>query len=132
MNMKRVTAALAMIALLAGAMAAGTASAHGRVSVGVGFGFGWPGYWGGPGYWGWPGYWGAPYPYYAPYYYPPVVVQEQPVTYIERGDAAPARESRESRRDWWYYCPETKTYYPYVKECANGWQKVAPQPPSER
>ena len=116
--MKRVTAALALVALVAGALAAGTASAHGRWSVGIGF--------------GWPG-WYAPYPYYyypPPYYYsPPVVVREQPVTYIERGDSAPAREAR---RDWWYFCPETKTYYPYVKECAKGWQKVAPEPPSER
>ena len=118
--MKRVTAALALIALVAGALAAGTASAHGRWSVGVGFGFGWPGYWYAP----------YPYYYYPPYYaYPSVVVREQPTTYIERGDAAPVREAR---RDWWYYCPETKTYYPYVKECANGWQKVEPRPQSER
>jgi hypothetical protein len=128
--MKPVTAALAIVALLGGAMAAGTASAHGRVSVGVGFGFGYPGYW------GWPGYWGAPYPYYAPYYapyyyYPPVVSSPAPTTYIERADEARA-PANAPRRDWWYFCPETKTYYPYVKECAGGWQKVEPKPSSER
>lgn len=122
--MKRVTAALALIALVAGAIAAGTASAHGRVSVGVGFGFGWPGYWYAP----------YPYYYYPPpyYYYPPVVTAPAPTTYIERADERPVRETREARRDWWYYCPETRTYYPYVKECANGWQKVEPRPAGER
>ncbi len=28
----------------------------------------------------------------------------------------------------WYYCAESKTYYPYVKECPGGWQRVTPQP----
>ena len=134
--MKRLGAALAMIvALLGGMTAAETASAHGghtHIGVGVGFGFGpyWPGYW--------PGYWGAPYPYYypAPYYYEPMVTT--PPTYIERGDEARPSEARPSassasgpRRDWWYFCPETKTYYPYVKDCAGGWQRVEPKPQAE-
>lgn len=125
--MKRVTAALAIVTTLLGAMATETAWANGRgrVSVGVGFGFG--GYW--PGYWGWPGYWYPPYPYYAPHYYPPVVTTApEPTRYIERGDAQAAPEPR---RDWWYYCPETKTYYPYVKQCAGGWQRVEPRPQGE-
>lgn len=81
---------------------------------------------GAPLYWGW-GY--APRPYYpAPYYYPPypapvVVSPPAPVTYIERGDTATA-----PTRDYWYYCPESQAYYPYVKHCAKGWQRVNPQP----
>jgi hypothetical protein len=61
-----------------------------------------------------------------------------PPTYIERGDEARPSEARPSasapsgpRRDWWYFCPETKTYYPYVKECAGGWQRVEPKPQAE-
>jgi hypothetical protein len=72
---------------------------------------------------------GAPfYPWYYPpyYYYPPAVVAVPvaPTTYIEQGSpqAAPAQQS------YWYYCAESKTYYPYVKECPAGWQRVAPQP----
>ena len=132
--MKRVTAALAIVATLLGAMATETAWAHGRgrVSVGIGFGFGgyWPGYWG-PGYW--PGYWYPPYPYYSPYYYPSGVTSA-PTAYIERGDETPGpapAQAAAPRRDWWYYCPETQTYYPYVKQCAGGWQRVEPRPQGE-
>jgi len=28
---------------------------------------------------------------------------------------------------WWYWCNESRAYYPYVKECPAGWQRVAPQ-----
>ena len=131
--MRRTAAVLALVVMALGVMITETASAHGgRWSVGVGVGFG--GYW--PGYWGWPGYWYPPYAYYPPYYgypgYPSVVTTApEPVTYIERGDAQPA-EAAAPRRDWWYYCPEVKTYYPYVKQCAGGWQKVEPQPQAER
>lgn len=86
---------------------------------------------GAPVYWGW-GYYPRPY-YYAPsYYYPPyyapvVVSPPAPTTYIERGDTA---ASAAPTRDYWYYCPETQAYYPYVKHCAKGWQRVNPQPPA--
>jgi hypothetical protein len=127
--MKGVTAALVIVATLLGTMASETALAHGRSRVHVGIGFGFGGYW--PAYWGWPGYWGPPYPYYAPYYYHPPVVTSAPTTYIERADEV-REPATAARRDWWYLCPETKTYYPYVKECPGGWQKVAPKPSSER
>jgi FKBP-type peptidyl-prolyl isomerase-like protein len=33
----------------------------------------------------------------------------------------------------WYYCADFKAYWPDVKECPGGWQKVVPQPtPSGR
>ncbi len=80
---------------------------------------------------------GMPYysPYYSPYYadpyynYPPqvVVVPSSPPTYIERGNAERAQAPASS--DWWYYCTDSKAYYPYVKHCPGGWQRVAPQPP---
>jgi hypothetical protein len=29
----------------------------------------------------------------------------------------------------WYYCADSKSYYPYVRECPAGWQRVPAQPP---
>ena len=74
-----------------------------------------------------PGYWYPPPYYYPPrYYYQPVMVAPPaPVTYIER---APEERSDDS---YWYYCPDAKAYYPYVKQCPGGWQQVVPQPPSQ-
>jgi hypothetical protein len=130
--MRWLTAVLALAATFLGAMVPDTASAHGyyrgpRVSIGFGFGGYWPGYW--------PGYWAAPYPYYpAPYYYgPAVTTAPEPTSYIERGDDTQPSGSAAStpRRDWWYYCPETQIYYPYVKQCSGGWQRVEPRPQGE-
>lgn len=73
-----------------------------------------------------------PYSYYrpyAPYYYPPYypapVVVQQPV-YVEQPQQqyAPAPQTQGA----WYYCPASRAYYPYVKECSSGWQQVAPHP----
>jgi len=115
---------LAAVLVLTAMMASETALAHrGRVSVGVGFGFGFPG-------WYYPGWYPAPYyppayPYYDPYYpaygYPAV-----PTTYVEQG-AQPAPAQPQGQ--WWYYCAQAQAYYPYVRECAGGWQRVAPTPP---
>jgi len=30
---------------------------------------------------------------------------------------------------YWYYCPDSATYYPYVEQCASAWQRVTPTPP---
>jgi hypothetical protein len=68
--------------------------------------------------------WYYPEPYYYPYYYPPVAVVPSPPTYIEPESFTPT--------DVWYYCPGSKTYYPYVTECPDGWQTVPAQPPSEQ
>jgi hypothetical protein len=80
---------------------------------------------------GWGPWYYPPYhgysPYYEyPYYYPPAVaVPAGPTQYIDQGGAAQAPAQQGS----WYYCAGSKTYYPYVKECPGGWQRVAPQPP---
>ena len=72
-----------------------------------------------------PAFWYDPYPYYD--YYPPVVVvPSSPPTYVEQSQAQPAPSHADN---WWYYCAASKTYYPYVKQCPGGWQRVAPQPP---
>jgi hypothetical protein len=86
-----------------------TASARGHFHGGVYIG---GPVWGGPG-WG-PG-WGPGY--YPPYYAPqPVYVQP----------AAPPVYVEQSNEDYWYYCAQPKAYYPYVKECPQGWMKVVP------
>ena len=86
------------------------------------------GVWGSPGWgggWGWgPWWWGvSAYPYYYSNYYgePPVVYQEESPLYVE-----PTPQAEE--QTYWYYCPESRNYYPYVKKCPNGWMKVVPTP----
>lgn len=78
--------------------------------------------------WGPSYYYPQPYPY--PYYYPPtVVVPSAPPTYVEQ--PAPHAVPAQPQQSWWYYCPAAKAYYPYVRECPSGWQRVAPQPPPQ-
>lgn len=116
MRLQKLLSALFVVALAVGATGAW---AHGGARVGV--------YVGPSFYWGpsWPG------PYYYPYpYYPPQVVvvpAPQPPVYIEQNEPPPV-ESTKQPAHYWYYCKSSKAYYPYVKECPDGWQKVLPQP----
>ena len=60
---------------------------------------------------------------YFPYYsaaYAPLYTAPLATEYIEREPQA------RSPNDYWYYCPGSKTYYPYVNECSAGWQAVEP------
>ena len=109
--------ALALAAVLLALLSSGLAYAGGRHGPHVRFGVvvGGP-LWFGPAYY--PSY------YYPPYYAPLPVA---PPVYIEQGEAQPAPAPRPQA--YWYYCAEAKGYYPYVKECPGGWQRVAPQPP---
>ena len=112
--MRRYSVRLWLLALLSVVILPGTASAHhARVGVGVYFG---------------PGYYYSPYYYPPPVYYPPqpVVIQQQAPVYIEQ---APSSVAQQASGDW-FYCPASKTYYPYVKDCTEPWQRVAPVPPS--
>lgn len=116
-----VLAVLAIAMGLAGLLASETALAHGgRARVHFGITLGAPLYWRG---------WYPP-PYY---YYPPSVVvvpaAPPPAVYVERDrtDAAPASQDS---GNWWYFCRETNAYYPYVKQCPGGWERVSPQPPA--
>lgn len=114
--MKRIRLVSAL--LVAGLVGSGSAWADHHHGGHIDFGF----YLGAP--WGWPGY------YYPPaYYYPPVVaVPAAPPVYIEQSTPVPPPP----QPNYWYYCAAARNYYPYVKECPGGWQRVAPQPEQGR
>lgn len=75
-------------------------------------------------------WWHYPDPFYAygpAYYHPPVVrLYDEPMVYIEQPPspavAAPAT-------NYWYYCEDSKTYFPYVQTCASPWVRVMPHAP---
>jgi hypothetical protein len=66
-----------------------------------------------------PWWWGPYYPYY-PYAPAPVVIEQQPDTYIQQNQPA-----------YWYFCKNPEGYYPYVKKCPKGWLKIVPTPTQE-
>jgi hypothetical protein len=59
---------------------------------------------------GWPAY-AYPYPSHA---YPPAT--EYAPSYVPPEPA------------YWYFCPDSRAYYPYVQQCPTAWLKVVPQP----
>jgi hypothetical protein len=63
---------------------------------------------------------------FAPLFYPPPVYYDAPPA-VEYVEPPPANSTQEP--GYWYYCPDSKQYYPYVQQCPGGWQPVAPQPP---
>lgn len=98
---------------------------RGHVGVGVTIG---P-YWG-PWYYPPRSYYPPDYygPYYGPYYAPIVIERPDPPVYIERqtpSEAAP--EAAVPETGYWYYCEAARAYYPDVKRCPEGWQKVLPR-----
>ena len=112
------------VLVLFGTLVGGSAMAqHGGHGYGYGFGIslGFPLYV--------PGYYPPYYPYPA-YAYPPAVVESySPPVYVEEGVAQVAPAPSQAQGNW-YYCAASKTYYPYVRECPAGWQRVPAQPPS--
>ncbi len=68
-------------------------------------------------------------PVFAPWYpAPPYWYYEQTVAvpaYIERDPAA----SGGSQPQFWFFCKASGIYYPYIRQCPEGWQEVAPQLP---
>lgn len=117
--------------LLAGALSTNVASAqHGHHHSGARVGIyvnPWPLYYPGPRY----------YPYNPYYYdYPLVVTQPAPTVYVERGPAPvntppEASQAAPASGDW-YYCHNPDGYYPYIKNCPAGWERVPAQPAPQR
>jgi hypothetical protein len=71
--------------------------------------------------------------YSYPVYSTPAYVDPGPVVAASAGyvqqvvpQAAPA--PAQSQGDW-YYCADSKSYYPYARECPGGWQRVPSTPP---
>lgn len=100
---------------------------HGPI-VRFGFSYGFPIYT--PRYVPTPLYTYPGYAFPAPVYvYPPAVIgYSSPQVYIERGVAQAEPVPPQAINDW-YYCAASKTYYPYARECPEGWQRVPAQPP---
>ncbi|MEP7084180.1 MAG: hypothetical protein ABI854_05535 [Betaproteobacteria bacterium] len=86
---------------------------------------------------------GSPYYYssyptvveYAPaaptvYYEQPRVYYDQPRAYAEPQPMEAPRATQPAAADSgsWYYCNDSRAYYPYVRDCASPWQRVAPTP----
>jgi len=83
-----------------------------------------------------PLYYGPAY-YYGPEYYPQVVVRPAPITeYVEPGYAvspAPAAAAPQPGQTGdWYYCHNPDGFYPSIKTCPSGWQRVPAQAPADR
>jgi hypothetical protein len=104
--------ALLLLALAAAALAPAVQAQ--RIVLGLHFGV--PLYWPAPYY-----YYPPPYYYMAPYYTPyaplPPVLSLPP----------PAVAEREAY--YWYYCASAQAYYPYARQCPEGWQRVPTTPP---
>ena len=77
-----------------------------------------------------------------PYYYADDVFYQQtnggyavvapPSGYVEQDAPAPqagAAAAPQAGSGTWYYCESSKTYYPYVSECKEGWKEVPATPP---
>jgi hypothetical protein len=109
-----------LIPILILVLASGSAFAHGRsgARVHLGFHFGVP--LGSAWYHPWYYY---PPPTYYPYYRAPIVVQPaSPPVYVERSDVVPEGTAS------WYYCRDANGYYPYVRQCPGGWERVPARP----
>ena len=100
--------------------------------------------WGRGGGWGWGGGWIAPalvggviaydlaYPYAYPYPYPypyPVYQQPYPVYAQPAPVQAQPQYQPQPPAQLWYYCASARGYYPYVRNCPEGWASVPAQPP---
>ena len=67
----------------------------------------------------------VPPPAAAPPAYAPAQTYAQPAYPAPQQYSQPAQQASNA----WYFCASANGYYPYVRQCAEGWQQVAPQPP---
>ena len=93
------------------------------LGLGLGYGLGYGGF-------GYSGYGGLPYNAYPPMGGAPAA----PPVYIERQDMPSQDDMQPPGQlppNYWYYCRALEGYYPYVTNCPDGWEQVAPQPPAQ-
>ena len=76
------------------------------------------------------------YPYPDPYTPPVIVIQQttQPAVVVQTAPSTPppppgtpATVAPQQAQNW-YYCEESRSYYPYVASCPGGWKTVAATP----
>ena len=74
------------------------------------------------------------YPYPDPYTPAVVVVQQQPAPAVVVQSAPPMQSAppapAQPTTQYWYYCEDSRTYYPYVPTCASPWKSVPATPPA--
>tara|TARA_R110002073_G_scaffold152188_2_gene306607 strand:- start:461 stop:1060 length:600 start_codon:yes stop_codon:yes gene_type:complete len=110
-----------------------------HIGIGIGIGGGYGGYYNrgyygggyygpyynrgyyGPNFYGYNGYGGYGY---GGYYPTAVAVPSAPPVYIQQETVQPVQP----QTNYWHYCRKPEGYYPYVKQCPDGWLQVAPQP----
>jgi len=157
--MKTLAAALALVLALPGTASLAQSAHHGGGHYSGGhnssghdgggnYGHGWDGhgyyghgYYGhgyhGHGYYG-PGYVGGWYggyyfdpflPFYYPYYWYPRSDDYDDSDYPHVYGPPPSEQPAPEAGHDWFFCKESKGYYPYVKTCPNGWQRVPAEPP---
>jgi hypothetical protein len=79
---------------------------------------------------------GLPWWPYHPYalYPPQTLVIERPApaptVYIQQAPMPPvaAEPVQTKEGGYWYYCAAQRNYYPYIKRCPGGWEKLSPEP----
>lgn len=65
----------------------------------------------------------------APWYYPaPQIYTNPPVAALPQAYIEMNSRQQQPSGSWWYYCHDPEGYYPYIKECPRGWERVDPQP----
>ncbi len=129
--MKAYSKIVALLMMLVFAAASGSAMAQHGGHGGYGHGGGW-GYGVGLGFalglpLLWSGYY-APYAYPAPAYAYPGPAMAPSGAYVEQSYAQAAPQPAPPQQQDWYYCAGSNAYYPYVRECSGGWQRVPSQP----
>ncbi|MFN2645444.1 MAG: hypothetical protein ABR570_10665 [Burkholderiales bacterium] len=79
-------------------------------------------------------FWSWPYGYYylpPPYYYGPDYVAREalPPIYVEKFEGTPTPQTPGD-----IFCPRENAYYPDVKDCPNGWQRIIREgePPADQ
>jgi len=84
------------------------------------------------------GYYSNPYYSYPDYAYPdpayayPGAAVAPSGGYVEQGvpqAAPPPTQAQPQPQGDWHFCAASNAYYPYVRECPGGWQRVPAQPP---
>ena len=129
--------------ILLACVSASNTWAHGRyfgprVSIGFGVGFGSYGYPFPIGYGR--SYYPASYYPYQTVYYPEVMVETvatpAPVTvYVRQTNGTPVssvQPATSTNGSDWYYCHNPDGFYPSIKACPGGWQRVPAQAPADR